>query len=130
MPKDAAIIDHGAGTGMAARFLVKEGFTNLVALDGSGGMLEVAKKEGNYKEYHEVFLGIGKLPEELKGRFHVAMCVGLFVQSHVPPSCIGEMIETMKGEKGDVLIFAIRDDSYLVHGFKEYLDKLEDEGRI
>ena len=63
--KDAPIIDFGAGTGLGARLLSKEGFTNMVALDGSPGMLEIAKKEGLYKGYHEVFLGIGKFPEEL-----------------------------------------------------------------
>ena len=91
----------------------------MVALDGSAGMLEVAKKEGIYKEYYQIFLGVDQFPEELKGKFHVAMCVGLFVESHVSPNCIGEMVESMKGDKGDVLIFVIRDDSYHKHGFKE-----------
>ena len=130
VPKDAPIIDFGAGTGLAARLLSKEGFTNMVALDGSAGMLDIAKKEGLYKEYFEVFLGIGKFPEELKGRFQVSICVGLFLANHAQANTLEEMISSMRGEEGDILLFIIREDAYIEHKFKDYFDSVEAQGQI
>ena len=130
IPKDIPIMDFGCGTGQVARDFSKEGFTDFVGLDGSAKMLDIAKKEGLYKELHQGMLGEGKLPEELKGRFKLAVSTGCFTWGHAPFCTFDEMISSLTGEEGDILIFSIRDDQYLETGYGEYLKKLAEGGTI
>ena len=132
LPKDTPICDFGCGTGQTARDLTKAGFTNFTGIDGSDGMLEIARKEGLYKKLHLGMLGVGKLPEELKGRFKIAISTGLFSWGHGPASTFVEMLESLTGEKGDIIIFSIRDDQYedAGLGYKPALEKLAAEGLI
>ena len=100
-------------------------------MDGSAGMLELARKqEGLYKDIREVLFGEGALPEDMKGRFRLATCVGLLLKGHAPPETLDEMVASLVGEKGDLLIFIIREDGYLQCGHKEKLDQLVADGVI
>ena len=131
IPRDIPICDFGCGTGQTGRDFTKAGFTNLTGIDGSEKMLDIARKEGLYKKLLQGMLGVGKLPEELKGKFKIAVSTGLFSWGHGPFSTFDEMISSLTGEKGDKLIFSIRDDQYFEVGYKEYLDKLAaDSGLI
>ena len=55
--KESKIIDFGCGTGLVGVELTKNGFTNIVGIDGSQEMLEVAKsKQMDGKPvYREIF---------------------------------------------------------------------------
>ena len=47
LPKEAKILDCGAGTGLLSYFLQPLGYANIDALDGCEKMLEKAKKVSN-----------------------------------------------------------------------------------
>ena len=130
-PKDTPILDAGCGTGLTVQALAKEGYNNVVGVDGSPGMVEEAKKLGLYKETCVGFVGLGKFPEELKGKFKVAVTAGTFIVSHFPSVAVDEvMFEAFTGEKGDSFISIIRDDCYEPLGHKEHIYKLQEAGRI
>ena len=101
-----------------------------MALDGSAGMLEVAKQSGLYKELYTVILGQNALPESLKGRFRAVASVGTLGRNRAPPESFDEMLACLKGDPGDALIFTIREDCYKECGFKERLESLQDDGTL
>ncbi len=55
--KEVKVLDAGAGTGIVGRILAKQGYTNLVAMDLSEGMLEQARKKNVYRELHQMVMG-------------------------------------------------------------------------
>ena len=58
----------GCGTGLVGQALKELGYTSIVGVDASSGMLETAGKKEAYRELKELFLGQpDKFPEELKG---------------------------------------------------------------
>ena len=131
VPSDAPISEFGCGTGRTGGFLNEGGFSNIEGLDGSEGMLAKARaKPGIYRELHRVFFGAGEFPDALKGRFRVTVNVALFMSGHAPPSTISEMLDSLKGEEGDKLVFVIREDQFETQGYKQYLDDLIEQGRI
>lgn len=73
---NAAILDAGAGTGLIGEWLRIIGYRDLVALDASPGMLEVARRKGVYDELHQGFMG-QTLPFE-DDRFTGAVSAGVF----------------------------------------------------
>ncbi len=57
IPKDANILDAGAGTGQVAEVLSALGYANFVGIDLSEGMLEEARQKGCYRELRQMVLG-------------------------------------------------------------------------
>ncbi|XP_076323039.1 methyltransferase-like protein 27 [Tachypleus tridentatus] len=57
VPKDAKLIDLAAGTGALGKELKALGYSCIDALDGTKGMLEVAKKKNIYRNLFQFFLG-------------------------------------------------------------------------
>lgn len=57
VPKEARILDAGAGTGLAGVLLAKQGYNDLLAMDLSQGMLEEARKKKAYREFHQMMMG-------------------------------------------------------------------------
>lgn len=50
VPKEARILDAGAGTGLMGEILVKLGYDGLVAMDLSREMLEEAREKNIYRD--------------------------------------------------------------------------------
>jgi len=57
VPKNGRVLDAGAGTGLVGKFLSENGYSNLVAMDLSMGMLEQARKQNVYQEFHQMVVG-------------------------------------------------------------------------
>jgi len=57
VPKEARILDAGAGTGLVGQCLYHGGYRNLVAIDLSEGMLEKARDKKVYGELYQMVLG-------------------------------------------------------------------------
>ncbi|MEJ2177629.1 MAG: methyltransferase domain-containing protein [Gammaproteobacteria bacterium] len=53
--KDSRILDAGCGTGNMAQLLAAIGYKNIVGIDASQGMLDVAKTKGCYREVHQMW---------------------------------------------------------------------------
>ena len=57
VPKDARVLDAGAGTGLVGQLLIEQGYSNLAAMDMSPGMLEEARNKNVYREFHQMVMG-------------------------------------------------------------------------
>lgn len=134
VPKDAKILDFCAGTGGVGRELIKRGYTNLHALDGSEGMLAKAKAEGNYKSYtHLLFTPGEKLPFE-DGEFDCVLLAGVFAPGHLPIVALHEVARVTKVGgcvawiNCDPKAYEDKDEQYADGGFYKVLEEIKNKG--
>ncbi|MFC1913760.1 class I SAM-dependent DNA methyltransferase [Chloroflexota bacterium] len=117
-PADGTLLDAGAGTGIMGEIMSLLGYKELVAMDLSSGMLEIARQKGVYRELHRMVMG-----EHLDfpdNEFAGAMAVGVLSVGHAPPESFAELIRCTR--PGGYIIFSVRADA---QGFKEKQDELE-----
>ena len=124
VPKGARILDAGAGTGQVGEALAKLGYTDLVAMDLSQGMLEEARQKNVYRELYQTVMGepLGFATDS----FDAVVCVGTLTLGHAPASSLDELVRITK--PGGYIVFTLRPDIYESHGFKEKQATLESEG--
>ena len=125
VPKEAKVLDAGAGTGLVGRLLSDEGYGYLVAIDLSQGMLEESRKKNVYRELHQMVLG-----EELNfptASFDAVVSVGVLTLGHAPANSLDELVRITK--PGGHIVFSIRPDVYRENGFKEKQEELEKQGK-
>ena len=123
--KDAKILDAGAGTGLVGVFLAKKGYSNIVAMDLSTGMLEEARKKNVYREFHQMVMG-----EKLNfptDSFDSTISIGVLTVGHAPASSLDELVRVTR--PGGYIVFSLRPDVYEGSGFKEKMTGLENDGK-
>ena len=124
VPKADSILDAGAGTGLVGEVLTEMGYSNLVAMDLSLGMLEEARRKEVYREYHKMTLG-----EHLgfaDGAFDAVIAVGVFTVGHAPANSFDELVRITK--PSGYIVFSLRPDTYEAAGFKQKQDELSSAG--
>jgi predicted TPR repeat methyltransferase len=124
-PKNATVLDAGAGTGIMGVILAPLGYRNLVGIDISENMLEFARKKGVYKDLRRIALG-GQLDLPTDA-FTAVVSTGVFAAGHAPPESFDELIRITKPEGH--IIFSVRTDVYVDGGFKDKQEALEKEQR-
>jgi predicted TPR repeat methyltransferase len=123
--KDGTVLDAGAGTGLMGDILAPLGYGDLVGIDISSNMLELARKKGVYKDLHQMELGGPlDLPSDA---FAAVVATGVFAAGHAPPESFEELIRVTK--PGGYVIFSVRTDVYEDGGFKEKQEAVEREKR-
>lgn len=125
VPKNAKILDAGAGTGLMGETLAKLGYHKLVAMDLSRNMLEEARRKNVYREIHQMVLG--KTLDFADNSFDAVACVGVFAAGHAQPNAFAELIRITK--PGGHIIFTLRPDVYESCGFKKKQTTLEAESK-
>jgi predicted TPR repeat methyltransferase len=118
--RDAPILDAGAGTGSVGEVLAILGYTRLVGIDLSDGMLAVARAKGVYAELRNQTLG-ARL-DFADHSFAAVVSAGVLTSGHAPPSCFDELIRITR--PGGHLIFTISLRVYEQGGFRPKLDAL------
>src|ERR1700676_4393370 len=86
----AVMLDAGAGTGLLGQILHTVGFTDLVGIDLSAGMLARARQRGVYRELH-----VRKLGEPLDfadDSFTAVTAMGVFAFGHAPAVSLDELV--------------------------------------
>jgi len=125
VPKEARILDAGAGTGLVGELLAKLGYHDLAAMDLSQGMLEEAGKKNAYREFHQMVMG--EPLDFATDSFDAVVSVGVFTVGHAPASSFDELIRITRC--GGHIVFTLRPDVYEKNGFKEKQAALESEGK-
>ncbi len=125
VPKEASILDAGAGTGLVGVVLAKKGYRDMVAMDLSKGMLEEARNKNVYREFHQMVMGetLG-FPTD---SFNAVISIGVMTVGHAPASSLDELIRVTK--PGGYIVFSLRPDVYEGSGFKEKMTGLENDGK-
>ena len=123
--KDAHILDAGAGTGLVGKLLAERGYTDLVAMDFSEGMLAQARDKGVYKKFHQMTMGetLG-FPTDA---FDATITVGVLTVGHAPAHSLDELVRVTR--PGGHIIYTLRPDLYEEGGFKEKHAELEGAGK-
>ena len=103
--KDAHVIDFGCGAGAIGKVFKDHGFNNLIGLDASQGMIDVAVKEKVYSEAHKIMLGEDPFPEAWIGKFDAAVSSGCFNLGHFPSLAFDLMLDSLK--VGGLCVFSI-----------------------
>ena len=96
IPKDSLLIDFGCGTGILGENLNQVGYTNVVGVDGSPEMLEVARAKNVYKSLHCCLIGSEELKGLEKGTFDVALSSACMIKGHFPNNCFDTFLDYMK----------------------------------
>lgn len=124
VPNTSAVLDAGAGTGLAGKCLADAGFTNLAAMDLSQGMLDEARRKNVYNSFHQMTLG-----ETLgfeTGQFDAVISIGVFTLGHAPINSFDELVRVTK--PGGYVVFSLRTDM-VYDGYQAYFDKLDAAGK-
>lgn len=122
--KGLRIADAGCGTGTVGKELAKMGAEDIVGLDISEGMLEVARKGGVYKE-----LKIADLTKKLEfedGEFDALTCCGTFTHGHLGPQPLAEFLRVVKS--GGVVVATVLESHWDDRGFQAEADRLAKAG--
>ncbi len=121
VPKEARILDAGAGTGLMGEVLSKLGYGDLIAMDLSQGMLNEAGKKNVYRELHQMVMG--EPLDFATDSFDAVVSVGVFTAAHAPASSFDELVRVTR--PGGHIIFTLSTEAYENSGFKEKLRALE-----
>lgn len=107
--KDATILDAGAGTGMVGEALAELGYKNIIGVDLSEQMLEVARQKQVYTALYQ-----GNLEEPLsfasEASYDAILSVGVFTFGHVHPRALKSLSSLLKS--GGYFVLTVRADYY------------------
>ena len=107
--KNMRILDAGAGTGIIGEMLVKQGYTNIDALDISQNMLNEAKKKNVYKRLICAPLSDIRIGQIQTAEYDVTLCAGTIVYGQVKPVALDECIRHVRpGQCSTVRFVTIR----------------------
>jgi SAM-dependent methyltransferase len=120
----AAILDAGVGTGRLGHILNILGFSNLLGLDMSDGMLAVARARGVYNDLRN-----GTLGEPLDYADETLTAIvssGTFTTGHAPATAFSELLRITK--PGGYLIFTVATTVWQAQGFQTVFEVFENTG--
>ena len=124
--KSAFVLDAGCGTGLVGAILHQRGYRNLLGVDYSADMLQIARKKNVYKDLSQVDLNL-PLPYE-HDCFDAVICVGTFTLGHVSPQALKEMVRVT--QKGGYICFTVRDQFWEEEPFSQLLARMHIDGGI
>jgi len=117
---EGPILDAGCGTGLVGEALAILGYQDIVGLDISPAMLELAERLKTYNRLYEQDLG-QPIPED-DNSFSAVTCFGSLGPGHAPPDCLDEFIRVTR--PGGHVIFNVRPDTYEEQGLQAKIDNL------
>ena len=117
--KSITILDAGCGTGLVAKELLKEGFSNFIGLDFSQNMLDLVPKN----LYQELDLIDLNNPLNYDNNyFDAIICVGTFTYGHVKAYALDEFIRILK--KNGLICFTVNEGIYNKNQFDKKIQDL------
>ena len=118
----AKIFDAGCGTGLVGEILNKNSFQNLIGVDFSQEMLNIAQQKNVYQSLDLVDL-TKKLDYE-DNLFDAVICAGTFTCGHVGPEALREMVRITK--QGGYICFTVRKQEWEASPYMQIINDLED----
>lgn len=123
---NAAILDAGVGTGTIGQLLNILGYSNLLGIDMSDGMLARAAARKIYAGLRNQILGT---PLDFEsGSIDCIVSTGTFTTGHAPASAFDELVRITK--PGGHLIFTVGTKVWSEAGFESKIGALQSSGLI
>ena len=122
-----SILDAGCGTGLVGIALGKYGAKDIIGLDLSPKMLDVARRTGMYGTLEEADLS--KPLARSDGAVDAVVCVGTLTRGHVGPKPVLEEFSRVV-KKGGVVVATVLDDIWESGGFKDEVERLRSAGLV
>ncbi len=118
----------GCGTGMVGASLKSRGVMEIIGIDASAGMIEVAKqKAGVYDQIHHMFLGKpASYPAKLRNRFDLVTAAAILAEGHLGVEVFDEMVHSLK--RGGYAIFTTREMYLDKYNYRQAIEDLERRG--
>ncbi|MFQ6026367.1 MAG: class I SAM-dependent DNA methyltransferase [Dehalococcoidia bacterium] len=125
VPPEAKILDAGVGTGLVGKILQDMGYTNIVGIDISQGMLAEARAKNIYTDLHKMTLG--ETLDFTDNEFDALICIGVFTHGHAGPDAFDEIVRVVR--PGGKIVFGLGTRLYGPAGFKDKQDSLVTQGK-
>jgi predicted TPR repeat methyltransferase len=124
LDRAARIMDAGAGTGLLGTALQSLGFSDLVAVDYSDQMLEIARMKAVYSETH--VCDLSRQTAFPPASFDAVVTCG--TTSQMPPTALREFARLLR--PGGRVVFGVIPDAWVTCGWAEIEAELAAEGRL
>jgi predicted TPR repeat methyltransferase len=124
--KSDPIFDAGVGTGTVGNILAIMGFTNLIGVDMSDGMLARARTRKIYGDLRNRVLG--EALDFVTGSMAAVVSTGVFTTGHGPSSAWDELARITR--PGGHLIFTVGEQVWQGAGFAAKFDALLGAGLV
>ncbi|KAJ7372747.1 Methyltransferase domain [Desmophyllum pertusum] len=128
--KNLKLLDLGCGTGLAGKLLKEKfRFDNLVGLDVSEEMLEMARKKSIYKKFICSYVTNERVAEIDNAEFDGVLASAVILPGLITPNALDEIIRWIK--PGGIICFNCRCDGYESeeYGYKAKCENLEKQKR-
>ena len=119
-------MDAGCGTGLVGIELAKLGAKEIVGLDISQGMLDVARKTGVYGDLK--ITDLTKRLDAKDGQYDALTCCGTFTHGHLGPEPLAEFVRVVK--TGGVVAATVLDTHWAEKGFEDTIGRLAKDGKV
>jgi predicted TPR repeat methyltransferase len=116
------VLDAGCGTGLVGEILHKKGIKNIVGVDFSQQMLDLALKKNVYKSLH--LMDLTKKLDFEDDTFDAIVCAGTFTCGHVGPEAFVEMVRITKS--GGYISFTVRKQEWEALPYEKTIKDLEE----
>ncbi len=104
---DGPVLDAGCGTGLQGELLHLSGYSDIVGIDMSEGMLNVARSKGFYSGLYRMTLG--QVLDFADDAFANAITTGAITPGHAPPHSFLEIIRVIRS-RGKIIVNIRTDD--------------------
>ena len=120
-------LDMGCGTGMVGASLKARGVAEIIGIDASAGMIEIAKQKGCYDQIIHMFLGKPAIyPSKLRNRFDIITAAAILAEGHLGVEVFDEMVHSLK--RGGYAIFTTREMYLDKYNYRHAIEELERRG--
>jgi SAM-dependent methyltransferase len=124
LDRAARIMDAGAGTGLLGAALQRLGFRDLVAVDYSDQMLEIARMKAIYSE--TLVCDLSRQTAFLPASFDAVVTSG--TTSQMPAAALREFVRVLR--PGGRIVFGVIPDAWVSCGWAGIAADLEAAGRL
>ncbi|MBI28383.1 MAG: hypothetical protein CMI95_00615 [Pelagibacteraceae bacterium] len=123
--KSISILDAGCGTGLVAKELLKQGYSNFIGVDFSKNMLELVPKD-LYQKLE--LIDLNNPLKYIDNYFDAIICVGTFTYGHVKSHALDEFIRILK--KNGLICFSVNEGIYKKYKFDKKIQELESKNKL